>query len=175
MTNQSIYDSMKLPEVMFKSKEEKIVADLLNYQKDITFDWSKVRTSTVQQTLARESEKLTSKSILAMQKSIDKILRNSLFGSMSGSHKVFDAPKYTATILKVETGDLRHRVKIRCPNWEATGPTFPSESHACEDYAARVVKPWVDENCAHPTLHMNYAVFAFENETDASLCYMRFR
>lgn len=128
--------------------------------------------------LGEVDEKLTKGVVEHMKRSIDKMLKNSLYGRMNNAPRfmpVMENPRYTAEILKVETGDVQWRVKIRCSNWNAIASLYPSESHACEDYANKVVKPWVDANAAHHKIHLNYAVFAFDDETDATLCYMRFK
>ena len=170
--------SLKLPMLAPKPRT---ATEAMEAERVINFSEYRISQTQIINDVEKVQSKLSVETISVMQKQMDKILKNSLFGSMKNNPRpmqMFDKPAYTATMIHVERSeinDMEWRVKIRCPNWEQTGPTFPSESHACEDFASREVKPWIAANCAGQTLHMSYAVFAFTDETDATLCYMRFK
>jgi hypothetical protein len=147
----------------------------------ITFKWNTVRSvgerlSDLDLDEAAGSKLYEYQKVLSRQ--IDKMLFNSVFGKGKGSSAMpaMPIPVYSARRIDMDGEDYPHRVKLRCTNYETDlKGRFESESHACERHAAKVVWPWIKDNCAHDRLQMSYSVFAFTDPTDADLCYMRFR
>lgn len=108
----------------------------------------------------------------SLSNQFDKQYLNSLYGNFMPQHDL----TFTAQMVTVDEGDLRYRVKIRCPEYRnIERPTAPSESHACESFARRTVRPWIEENISGAFRQTNYAVFCFEDEEDALLCLVRFK
>ncbi len=112
-----------------------------------------------------------------LDRQLTKMLKNSVYGRIQNppTFSMMEKPNFTAELFTTDEYVLPHRVKIRCPDFASNPRLYPSESHACEDHARDAVVPWNHDNIAGEWIQKSYAVFAFADFTDATLCYMRFK